>query len=469
VKNLAATILALAAVIDAYASSAPGEFRVSSAAELALLADKLNPGDVVVLAERTWSDQEIVFSGTGTREKPITFRAAKLGATVLTGTSSVQIVGDHLVVSGLSIKQGHTAKEGIAMRGRYCRLTETALTDSTYKFYVHVWGRENRVDHCYLAGKTSESPTMQIEAEGEPNRHQIDRNHFGARPALGKNGGETIRVGYSHQSMSTSATVVEDNLFDRCDGELEVISNKSCGNVYRRNTFRQCAGMLTLRHGNGCLVEGNFFLGEHKRGSGGIRVIGEDHVIINNYIDGVEKGGVWITAGIPDSPLVGYFVAKNCLIAFNTIVDSQAPALELDAGFGSSKRSLRPEGITVANNLFGMIKDGPLLAGKEGAGFNWTGNVALVSERSVKVAPPGVRFVDGTWNRGGDAMWRPAGPGVWDAAEGKFPQVATDIDGQPRGSHADIGCDELSSERVVHSPLQTVDVGPSWMNRSDAR
>src|SRR5438876_7357684 len=95
------------------------------------------------------------------------------------------------------------------------------------------------------------------------------RIHFGPRPPLGRNGGETMRVGYSWQSMSNSCTAVAHNLFDRCDGELEIISNKSCENTYRYNTFLDCAGMFTLRHGNRCLVEGNLFLGHHKRGSGG--------------------------------------------------------------------------------------------------------------------------------------------------------------------------------------------------------
>jgi poly(beta-D-mannuronate) lyase len=161
--------------------------------------------------------------------------------------------------------------------------------------------------------------------EKTPNRHQVDHNHFGHRPPLGANGGETIRVGYSHQSMFSSQTLVEQNLFDRCDGELEIISSKSCDNVYRGNTFLDSAGTFTLRHGNRCRLEGNFFIAHHKKGSGGIRVIGEDHVIVNNYIDGVEMGGIWINSGIVDSPLKGYFRADRCVIAFNTIVDSQGP------------------------------------------------------------------------------------------------------------------------------------------------
>src|SRR5205823_7447134 len=143
-----------------------------------------------------------------------------------------------------------TLKVGIALKGNQCRLTESAVVVGTHKFFVHLYGADNRMDHCYLAGKTSESPTLQIEAEGQPNYHRIDHNHFGPRPPLGRNGGETMRVGYSGQSMRNSGTLVESNLFDRCDGEIEIISSKSCGNIYRFNTFLDCAGMLTLRHGN---------------------------------------------------------------------------------------------------------------------------------------------------------------------------------------------------------------------------
>ncbi|MDB4644342.1 hypothetical protein OAF59_01590 [bacterium] len=41
--------------------------------------------------------------------------------------------------------------------------------------------------------------------------------------------------------------------------------------MYRRNTFESCSGQLTLRHGNECIVEGNYFLGNGISGtSGGI-------------------------------------------------------------------------------------------------------------------------------------------------------------------------------------------------------
>ncbi len=270
-----------------------------------------------------------------------------------------------------------------------------------------------------------------------------------------------MRVGYSHQSMTNSGTLVENNLFDRCDGELEIISSKSCENIYRHNTFLDCAGMLTLRHGNRCIVEGNFFLGHHTKGSGGIRVIGEDHVIINNYLDGVEKGGFWITSGISNSELKGYFQARNCVIAFNTFVDSRGPAVELDAGFGSSGRTLRPENITIANNIF-SVSEGSLLKGKEGGnGYKWMGNIAA----PVGPEHAGLKFVDAKLERGADGLWRPGkDSAVRGAAEGNFPSIKTDIDGQPRQGRADSGCDQLADSPVTHRPLTAADVGPAWLD-----
>jgi poly(beta-D-mannuronate) lyase len=453
----------LIAINGVYSVAAAAEHRAASAAEVAALATKLQPGDVVILANGDWKDQAIVFSGKGTAERPNMFRAETPGKVVLSGRSSVVVDGEYVVVSGLLLKDGAGTGDGIAIKGRHCRLTETAVIGGTYKFFVHLFGVENRMDHCYLAEKTSESPTLQVEAPGEPNRHRIDHNLFGHRPPLGRNGGETMRVGYSHQSMNNSGTVVEDNLFDRCDGEIEIISSKSCENVYRRNTFLDCAGMLTLRHGNRCTVEGNFFIAHHKRGSGGIRVIGEDHTIVNNYIDGVEKGAFWITSGIPDSPLKGYCRARGCVIAFNTVVDSAGPYLDLSAGFGTSNRSLRPENITIANNVFVVASKETLIQGTDGDGFKWLGNFA---DGDIPLGGEyvGITVTDLKLTKAKDGLWRPAVDSpVRAAAEGSFRGIEIDIDGQPRKGRFDAGCDQLSHEPVTSQPLTAGDVGPEWM------
>jgi poly(beta-D-mannuronate) lyase len=437
------------------------EHRVSSAADIARATDKLKPGDMLVMADGTWANQVIVFQGRGTAQQPITLRAETPGKVILVGESSVSIDGEHLVVSGLWLNEAQSMGDGVKLAGTNCRLTESAVVGGRHKFQVHFFGLSNRMDHCYLAEKTNDSPTLQVEAESRPNYHLIDHNHFGPRPPLGRNGGETMRVGYSWQSMSNSCTTVEDNLFDRCDGELEIISNKSCENTYRYNTFLDCAGMFTLRHGNRCLVEGNFFLGHHKRGSGGIRVIGEHHKIIGNYVDGVENGGIWLTTGMVNPALVEYFQVTNCLIAFNWFVDLRGPALQLDAGYRTPRRILRPEHVTIANNVFAVRGDGALLTGTEGKAFKWIGNVANVAPAGAK----GIRVVDPKLERGKDGLWRPAedspvrGPG-------EIPHIGSDMNGQPVYGKFDAGS-KISDAHTNLRPLTARDVGPSWMTERE--
>lgn len=457
-----ASLLCLA-LLARHASGA--EHHAASAADVERLAGQLQPGDTVVLADGTWTDQALVLHGTGNATKPITYRAATPGKVVLSGNSSVNITGAHVVVNGILLKDCSATDDGIKLTGTNCRLTESAVIGGQHKFFVHFFGLSNRMDHCYLAGKTNSDPTLEVEAERQPNHHLLDHNHFGHRPPLGRNGGETIRVGYSWQSMSNSCTTVERNLFDRCDGELEIISSKSCANRYRFNTFLDCAGTLTLRHGNRCVVEGNFFLAHHKRGSGGIRVIGEDHIIFNNYIDGVENGGLWITAGISNSELKGYFQARNCVIAFNTIVDCRGPSVNLDAGFGSSRRTLRPENITLANNLFSPATNGVVLRGTEGSGFKWLGNVSTGKTPGER---PGIRPLDVKFSRAADGLWRPgADSPLRGEADGSFAQFKTDMDGQPRAGALDAGSDQISDAPITVRPLTAADVGPAWLSAAE--
>src|SRR5690606_36955567 len=131
--------------------------------------------------------------------------------------------------------------------------------------WVALYGTGNRVDHSHFEGKTNAGVTLAvIRKAGDPldNRHRIDHNYFGPRPPLGSNGGETIRIGTSDESLSASNSIVERNLFDRTSGEVEIVSIKSGGNIVRENLVLEAQGAFVLRHGNGNLVERNIFLGK---------------------------------------------------------------------------------------------------------------------------------------------------------------------------------------------------------------
>ena len=97
------------------------EHRVSSAAELAKLSPV--PGDTVVMADGAWQRQRVVFRAAGTADRPVTLRAATAGKVLLEDDSSLEIDGEHLVISGVWVKDGR-----LELRGRDNRLTECAVT-----------------------------------------------------------------------------------------------------------------------------------------------------------------------------------------------------------------------------------------------------------------------------------------------------------------------------------------------------
>jgi poly(beta-D-mannuronate) lyase len=326
------------------------EYTVSSAAALAALT--LQPGDKVYLEEGKWTNQQLVFKGSGTTEKPITLTVRKGGSVTVSGTSQLLVDGRWLVVDGLKFADGYSPKGAVVMFSKtseHCRLTNTAIIDynppqkETNYNWVLLRGMHNRVDHCYFTGKNHVNATLVVEITGKPNYHRIDHNYFGPRPELGQNGGESIRVGYSGLSLTPSHTTVEYNVFKHCNGEGEIITNKSCNNIYRYNLFFESEGALTLRHGNGTKVYGNYFIGNGQPRTGGIRVIGEDQEIYQNYFHGLAGDGarsaLSVMNGMLNSPLHGYYQVKNARIRENTFVNCRYTFL---FGFGKKETVNEP-------------------------------------------------------------------------------------------------------------------------------
>jgi poly(beta-D-mannuronate) lyase len=451
-----------------------GEYLVSSAAAIAQAMATAQPGDTLTMTDGAWTNQEILFQGNGASGNPIVLRARSHGAVTLGGTSRLQIAGDYLVAENLVFQGGNSAPYPVvefrngSLESNHSRLTRCSISNysppdvNTDNKWVSLYGTYNRVDHCALSGKTNSGTTLVVWLTNHPNYHLIDYNYFGPRPYLGFNGGETIRVGTSDWSMYDSYTTVEYNLFDRCNGETEIISSKSCENVYWYNTFRSCQGTLTLRHGNRCTVEGNFFFGNGVQNSGGIRIIGEDHRVINNYVTGTAgtsyRAALTMMNGVPNSPLNRYFQVKRALVAFNTFVDNRM-TFHIGAG-KDSELTLPPLDCTIADNIligtsspFFTMTDTPVNMTYEGnIYFGATLGVASTGFTQVdpRLAPAGS---DGLRHLRNDS------PAI-NASVGSYPFVVDDMDGQPRDTLLDTGADEYSTAGVVRRPLTIADVGP---------
>lgn len=295
------------------------------------------PGDVIVMQNGVWKDIDILVKGNGTAEKPITLKAQTAGEVIVSGKSSLRLSGRYLVVDGLFFKDGYSPTGTLIRFGNgkevadHSRVTNIAVVrfnrpkEDGSEFWVNLRGMYNRVDHCFFCEKVSAGKLITVSrATDSADYHQIDHNYFKDIPVLGKNGAEAIGIGWSQTSLSDSYTTVEYNLFENCNGEGELIGLKSGRNIIRHNTIFRSQGSISLRHGNHNLVENNFIFGDKVRLTGGIRVMGEQHIIRNNYVEGLRgaRQAIALIEGWENSPLHGYLQLKDVMIEGNVLVDN---------------------------------------------------------------------------------------------------------------------------------------------------
>lgn len=406
--------------------AAAEEFLVRNQAEYARVIDTIEAGDTVTLADGEWRDFEMVVTGAGREDAPITVTAQTKGGVFLTGQSSLRIGGQYILVSGLVFKDGYSprgevisfrrSKEDLASNSR---VTEVVI-DSFSKpdrydddYWIGLYGANNRFDHNHLVGKTNKGVTLAVRLDSEGSRengHRIDHNYFGPRPVLGSNGGETIRIGTSTYSMHRSNTLVENNVFDRTDGEVEIISSKSGGNIYRGNVFLRSRGTLTLRHGDDNLVEGNVFLGHGKDYTGGIRVINRNQTVRGNYMEGLRGTGfssaLTVMNGVPNSPVNRYVQVENARIENNTVVDSTRVTLGAGA---DEERSAPPVASTFVGNLLSWTGNGTFIeVDADVSGINFRDNRVLAGK--VHSALPQMQTAPAELERAANGLLYPVDP-----------------------------------------------------------
>ncbi|WP_405412941.1 chondroitinase-B domain-containing protein [Maribacter sp. Asnod1-A12] len=363
------------------------------------------PGTVIVLAKGIWKDVEFIFKGNGTKEKPITLTVEAKGEVSIEGASNLKIGGQYLIVKDLYFKNGHTPSNTVIQFkidnntiANNCRVTNCVIESFTQPdrdvsdHWVELWGRNNKLDHNYITGKSNFGPTVRVYLKGNQhinNHHQITENHFGPRPRKGGPHGETLQIGDSYTSMTPSYANVANNFFDRCNGEIEIISSKSNFNQFSKNVFFECEGSLVLRHGNYAKIDGNIFIGnDNSEFIGGIRVINTGHWITNNYFYKLKgssfRSPLAVMNGIPKSPLNRYNQVTDVVVAYNSYVDCKSPfQFSVGANVDQSEvlppseiRSARPVRTIVANNLiYNQTPDNfPIVAYDTVDGVNFKNN-----------------------------------------------------------------------------------------------
>ena len=358
------------------------------------ISSNLVAGDKVILKNGTWSDFEILLEGQGTKNSPILLTAETNGKVILSGQSNLRLAGKYLEVSGLVFKNGYTPSSAViefrknkSKLAYNSRVTQVVIDNYNNPdkresdYWVALYGQHNQFDHSHLVGKRNKGVTVAVRLnteQSQQNYHKIDNNFFGYRPTFGSNGGETLRIGTSHYSLTDSHTLVENNYFERTNGEVEIISVKSGKNIIRNNVFFEARGTLTLRHGNGNLIEENIFFGNGVDHTGGIRVINKDQIVKNNYLEGLTGyrfgSGFTVMNGVPNSSINRYHQVENATIENNTFVNVQH--IQLAAG-SDAERSAAPKNSVMKNNLIiNQNKQQPFTTFDDVSGIAFSNNVA---------------------------------------------------------------------------------------------
>lgn len=286
-------------------------------------------GGTFIVNNGTYNDFEASFQIMATENNPIIIKAESIGGVILTGESHFVVKQSAYITLEGFVFDAQGEETLIKLEGsNNIRITRNVFeleTSESIKwiFVGGVWNdntfpfqypsHHNRIDHNIFQNK--ETPGHYITIDGsfddsgsdevyyQSQYDRIDYNYFKNNGPRAVNEQESIRIGWSEMSLSSGYTIVEHNLFEDCDGDPEIVSVKSCDNIIRHNTFKASYGTLSLRHGNRNRVEGNYFFGNDKAigtsdaGStlytGGIRIYGTDHMIINNYMEGLN-GTQWM-------------------------------------------------------------------------------------------------------------------------------------------------------------------------------
>ena len=465
-------------------------------------------GGTFIVTNGTYNDFEASFQKMATEANPILIKAETVGGVILTGESHfVFKKSAHITLEGFVI-DGTGDNTLVKLEGcnniRISRnVFELETTESIKWVYVGgVWddntipfqfpSHDNRIDHNIFQNKNTPGHYITIDGttDSDDNGYQsqndrIDHNYFKDNSPRAVNEQESIRIGWSEMSKSSGFTTVEFNLFENCDGDPEIVSVKSSDNTVRHNTFVGSYGTLSLRHGNRNRVEGNYFFGNGKvvgtspdgatLYTGGIRIYGTDHVIINNYMEGLT-GTKWdapITLTLGDAiegqstNLTKHFRAERVTIAYNTLVNNTHG---IEIGYdnnGNYNKGLKD--ITIANNIVTGSQNSLItyLDGNNQAGqITWsnntflpTGNATLTSDNStfstseINLTDP-LLVYDGT-------VWKSTAASPTSTNSLSSLMINEDIEGQARPSLSTVGADHFSTDAVLYGPVTAADVGPN--------
>lgn len=297
------------------------------------------PGDVIKIANGTYRPWSVTLSANGTPSKPITLTAETEGKVIFAGDVNqtlIRVTGNYVVLSGISFI-GCTLLKEDGKTGMLVNLDNTQHTQMKNCYFeknrgsvqfmglviISGKGEYNQIDHCTFNGnideldiqvkitKTADCPLFTLINDNTfKNKAKVSWKVF--------NGGECVQIGQDPVLLGTMSpkTTVRHNRFIQCNGEGEVISNKSSDNKYIGNYFENCDGELVMRGGHDCLIDSNTIKG----GDSGIRINGTGHTVTNNNITDVKTGIRLMYGMAKGKNEIGFYIAPNhCVVKHNNI------------------------------------------------------------------------------------------------------------------------------------------------------
>jgi poly(beta-D-mannuronate) lyase len=310
---------------------------------------ELIEGDTVLIKDGTYPDLSLTINNKALLNKRITIKSENFGKVILTGNCKINIIGNHITFGDFIFKDGGI-KNSVEIKGLGNRITNCDFSfNNSDGPIIAIHSKNNRIDHCIFHDFTKAGVWVEVIRTSINDYVLIDHNIFRNRSLGIGNGFETIRIGTSGNSLSDSNSIIYNNLFENCDGELEAISNKSSGNIIYKNTLLNTKGTITLRHGNSSIVAKNKFLQNNIENTGGIRICGENHIIYNNLLKGVSSSSISINNGVVNSPLNGYLQVKNVNILNNYLVNNTC---DYTIGLIKNGGNLKPTGKITENIVY---------------------------------------------------------------------------------------------------------------------
>ena len=362
-------------------------YKINSQADYNKIRSIVRAGDEVLISKGFYKGWNIDIDLIGTERKPIIIRGEG-SQTIFSGdvnSTTFKISGAFIVLKDIRFEENNL----ISQKGQSTALIELnasnqvsikncsfirnrVSTQFTPLVIISGYAKNNTISKC-LFRSNIDSQDVQVKiANGQnPENTTIERNLFIDKPKVtwkNGNGGECVQIGQDPVLLGNLAgsTLVFKNRFIHCDGENEVISNKSSGNKFIRNFFEQNDGELVMRGGNDCLIERNKFSG----GTGGIRVNGTGHVIRDNKIRGIKNAIRLMYGMAAGGNETGFYIAAgNIVITGNQISNAETGILIGDSknvdwtGKFDLKRypsrviqDVPPSQIQILNNSFRQVQ-----------------------------------------------------------------------------------------------------------------